>query len=212
MAVVKEIGGSGAGAQFLPCWSCKGPVAARALFCHTCGAVQPPGSLDHFSRMGLERGFDIDDQRLEKQYLGFQRVLHPDRFAGKPARERAIAESQSVALNSAYETLGDPLKRASYLLQLKGLEPGAATEKTVSDPALLMEAMEQREALSDAESPDAVEMLMADAANLAIRMLSDISRAFADEDLAAASHSVLRLRYLRKFLEDARLKRAAMEP
>lgn len=216
MAVVEKIGGpgsgaGGAGAEFLPCWSCKGPVAARALFCHTCGAVQAPGSVDHFTRLGFAPSFDLDDARLEKQYLGFQRVLHPDRFAGKPAKERVIAESQAVALNEAYETLNDPLKRATYLLRLRGVNSEVAEEKTVSDPALLMEALEKREALAEAESADAIEELMIGAGATAIQLLSDISRAFACDDLAAANRAVLRLKYLRKFLEEARLRRAALE-
>jgi molecular chaperone HscB len=212
MSVVQNIGGAGgAGTEFVPCWSCKGPVASRALFCHTCGAIQAPGSTDHFTRLGIERGFDIDDDKLEKQYLGFQRVLHPDRFAGKPAKERAMAEAQAVALNEAYETLGDPLKRATYLLRLKGVLSEAAADKTVNDPALLMEAMEKREALSEAESADAIEKLTVDAAGDAIQMLSDISKAFASDDLTAANRATLRLKYLRKFLEEARLRRAALE-
>lgn len=211
MAVVQQIGGNDAGAGFVSCWSCKGPVAGRALFCHTCGAVQPPGPVDHFARLALERGFDIDHEQLEKQYLGFQRVLHPDRFAGKPARERAIAESQAVALNEAYETLDDPLKRAQYLLRLAGIISEGTVDKTVSDPVLLMEAMEKREALSEAESVDAVEQLMVAEGKCAIALLSDISQAFAADDLAAASRAVLRLTYARKLLEEARLKRAALE-
>jgi molecular chaperone HscB len=102
------------------CWSCQGPVAARAIFCHACGSVQPPGDTDHFSRLGLPRSFDIDPDKLEKQYLGFQRVLHPDRFVAKPARQRMIAESQAVAMNEAFQTLQDPLRRAAYLLKLHG--------------------------------------------------------------------------------------------
>jgi len=212
MSVVQNIGGvGGAGTEFVPCWSCKGPVASRALFCHTCGAVQAPGSTDHFTRLGLSPSFDIDDDKLEKQYLGFQRVLHPDRFAGKPAKERAMAEAQAVALNEAYATLDDPLKRATYLLRLKGVLSEAAADKTVNDPALLMEAMEKREALSEAESADAIEKLTVDAAGDAIQMLSEISKAFAADDLSAANRAVLRLKYLRKFLEEARLRRAALE-
>jgi len=212
MSVVQNIGGAGgAGTEFVPCWSCKGPVASRALFCHTCGAVQAPGSTDHFTRLGLAPSFDIDDDKLEKQYLGFQRVLHPDRFAGKPAKERAIAEAQAVALNEAYETLDDPLKRATYLLRLKGVISEAGADKTVNDPALLMEALEKREALAEAESADAIEKLTVDAAGDAIQMLSEISKAFADDDLDAANRAVLRLKYLRKFLEEARIRRAALE-
>lgn len=212
MVVVEKMGGTSTGAEFVPCWSCKGPVTSRALFCHTCGAVQAPGSIDHFTRLGLEQSFDLDDEKLEKQYLGFQRVLHPDRFAGKPARERAMAQSQAVALNEAYETLNDPLKRATYLLRLRGVNSEVAEEKTVSDPALLIEAMEKREALAEAESADAIEELMIGVGATAIQLLSDISKAFAADDLAAANRAVLRFKYLRKFLEEARLRRAALEP
>ena len=210
MVVVEK--STGAGSEFTPCWSCKGPVAGRALFCHTCGAVQGPGVVDHFTRLGLEPSFDLDDARLEKQYLGFQRVLHPDRFAGKPAKERVIAESQAVALNEAYAILGDPLHRATYLLHLRGVTSDVAAEKTVSDKALLMEALEKREALSEAESADAIEKLMSSAGASAIQLLSDISLAFAANDLSAANRAVLRLKYLRKFLEEAHLRRAALEP
>ena len=33
--------------NLVACWSCRGPVSAAALFCHTCGAVQPPGGQNH---------------------------------------------------------------------------------------------------------------------------------------------------------------------
>ena len=141
-------------AGLVSCWSCKGPVAAQALFCQTCGAIQPPGQLDHFRRLGLEPDFDVDVDIVEKRYLGFQRAIHPDRFATKPAKERALAERQAVALNEAYEVLKDPLRRAAYLLSLKGLDAAVSKDETVRDPELLMEAMEAREALMEATSID----------------------------------------------------------
>ena len=69
--------------NLVACWSCRGPVAAAALFCHTCGAVQPPGGQNHFARLGLARRFEIDAGDLDKRYFAFQRNLHPDRFARK---------------------------------------------------------------------------------------------------------------------------------
>ncbi len=198
-------------AALAECWSCKGPVSIKAMFCHTCGAAQPPRQIDHFSRLGFEPGFDLDIDLLEKRYLGFQRSVHPDRFANKPARERTMAEQQSVSLNEAFEILSDPLRRAAYLLQLKGETASVAKDQTVDDPALLMEAMEAREALLEAESVEAVEKLAIKAGADAINLLSEISKAFAADDLVAANRLTTRLKYLRKFLEETRTRRVALE-
>jgi molecular chaperone HscB len=198
-------------AGLISCWSCKGPVAAQALFCHTCGAVQQPGQLDHFRRLGLEPDFDVDLDTVEKRYLGFQRAIHPDRFATRPAKERAFAEAQAVALNQAYETLKDPLRRAAYLLSLKGIDASVSKDETVRDPELLMEAMEAREALMEATSIEKVEKLQAEAGADAIAILSDLSRAFASDDLEAANRLTTRLKYLRKYLDETRTRRTALE-
>ena len=202
---------SAARAGLTSCWSCKGPVAAQALFCHTCGAIQPPGQADHCRRLGLAAGFDIDMDVAEKRYLGFQRAIHPDRFATKPAKERAFAERQAVALNEAYETLKDPLRRAAYLLSLNGIDAAVSKDETVRDQELLMEAMEAREALMEATSIDKVERLQAKAGADAIAILSDLSKAFARDDLTAANHLTTRLKYLRKYLEETRTRRIALE-
>ncbi|HEX6121089.1 MAG TPA: Fe-S protein assembly co-chaperone HscB [Dongiaceae bacterium] len=198
-------------AGLTPCWSCKGPVAAQVLFCHTCGAIQPPGQLDRFRRLGLEPGFDLDLDLIEKRYFGFQRAIHPDRFASKPARERAFAEAQAVALNEAYETLKDPLRRAAYLLSLKGIDASVSKDETVRDPELLMEAMEAREALMEANSIAKLEKLQAKAGADAIAILSDLSKAFAGDDLGEANRLTTRLKYLRKYLDETRARRIALE-
>lgn len=194
-----------------PCWSCKGPVAAQALFCHTCGAIQPPGQTNHFRRLGVEPAFDLDLDAIEKRYLGFQRAIHPDRFAAKPAKERALAEAQSVSLNEAYETLKDPLRRAAYLLKLKGVAAAIDKDETMRDPELLMEAMEAREALGAAESVDAIEALQVKAGADALNVLADLAKAFARDDLPLANRLTTRLKYLRKYLEETRTRRVALE-
>lgn len=194
-----------------PCWSCKGPVSSQALFCHTCGAIQPPGQADHFRRLGIEPSFDLDLDLVEKRYLGFQRAIHPDRFAAKPAKERALAEAQSVSLNDAYETLKDPLRRAAYLLGLKGVSAAVDKDETMRDPELLMEAMEAREALMEAESAEAIERLQVKAGADAIGVLSELSKAFARDDLPLANRLTTRLKYIRKYLEETRTRRVALE-
>jgi molecular chaperone HscB len=197
--------------KLVACWSCRGPVAAAALFCHTCGAVQPPGGQDHFARLGLPRSFEIDAANLDKRYFAFQRNLHPDRFARKPARERALAESQSASLNQAYETLKDPLRRAGYLLELAGRPSAAVNAATVDDEELLTEALENREALMEAEHAAAVDEMGSRAAAAAVRCLADVGGAFARGDLDEADRLTTRLRYWRKLGEEVRAKRRMLE-
>src|SRR5215472_6056155 len=193
------------------CWSCRGPVAGAALFCHTCGAVQPPSAADHFARLGLPRGFDVDAAELDRRYFAFQRNLHPDRFARRSAKERAIAESQSASLNQAYETLKDPLSRAAYLLELVGRPSAAVNAATVEDEELLTEALENREALMEAETTDAVDELGSRAAAAAVRCLAELAGAFARADFTEADRLTTQLRYWRKLGEEIRIKRRPLE-
>ena len=83
-----------------------------------------------------------------------QKLLHPDKFSTKSEAERQYSADQASAVNDAYGTLRDPLKRAKYILDARGW---GVTERdgrdTPVDPELLMEVMEAREAL-DAEPMD----------------------------------------------------------
>lgn len=192
------------------CWSCKGPVASRALFCSVCGAVQGPGVVDHFTRLGLRPTFDLKLDELEHQYFGFQRRLHPDRFASKSPKERALSQSQATALNEAYETLKDPLKRAAYLLEMMGHKVDLTACGTISDPDLLMEQMEKREALADADTVERITKLSASADAEVLAMQCQISTAFGANDLDLVSNLTIRLKYLTKLAEEARTKKTRM--
>lgn len=197
-------------AEVNPCWSCKGPVVARALFCSTCSAVQGPGAVDHFTRLGLARSFEVEQAELERQYFGFQRRLHPDRFATRTPRERALSQQQAVALNEAYETLKDPLRRAAYLLGLLGRPVDINASASIADPELLMEAMEMREALAQADSAEEVAALAADADQDLLHLQCELSVAFGAGDLDRAGRLTTRLKYLTKLAEEARARRSRM--
>ncbi|HEY1722115.1 MAG TPA: Fe-S protein assembly co-chaperone HscB [Magnetospirillaceae bacterium] len=189
------------------CWSCRGPVAARELFCATCGAVQPPGNMDAFARLDLPRDFAVDAPALQRRYFDLQRKLHPDRFAAKSAKERALSQQQAAALNEAYETVKEPLSRAAALLRLAGREVKFDGQHTVADPALLMEAMEMREALAEAETGDEADIVRARAEADVAACRDDLATAFSANDLDDAQRLALRLRYLEKLVDEARLRR-----
>lgn len=166
--------------------------------------------MDAFTRFGLKPAFDIDTEKLEKLYLNLQRNLHPDRFAAKSAKERAIAEGHSSDLNRAFEILDDPLRRAIYLLDFLGQRPTAGTEQTVEDKELLMEMLERREKLAEAVTTEEIETLAAEAGAQTLHLLPLLSAAFAAGDLSKADAVTVRFKYLRKFLEETRARLAVM--
>tara|TARA_R110002110_G_scaffold114200_3_gene283186 strand:+ start:3345 stop:3974 length:630 start_codon:yes stop_codon:yes gene_type:complete len=189
------------------CWSCKGPVAEAALFCDTCSAIQPPGQADHFTRFGQPASFDLDPAALETAYFDLQRKLHPDRFATRSGREKALSQSQAVAVNEAYETLCDPLRRAAYLLSLKGRKADVDRDSTINDPELLMESMEAREALAEAQTVDEVVGLSRET-NAKVRSCEqDLAAAFAAGNLDQAGELTTRLKYLGKLAGETRARR-----
>ena len=194
----------------LACWSCHGPVAVREPFCPTCAAVQPPGAADPFARLGVAPGFELDRAALDRRYFELQRRLHPDRFVAKSPRERALAQRQAAALNQAYETLKEPLSRAGALLRLAGREVAFDGEGTIADPALLTEAMELREALSEVADAGEARNVAAHAEAELDSCRRALAAAFAANDLDAAGRLATRLRYLAKLAEEARTRIRAL--
>ncbi|MEK7245056.1 MAG: Fe-S protein assembly co-chaperone HscB [Pseudomonadota bacterium] len=193
----------------LACWSCGGPTPVDSPFCVTCASVQPPGAADHFRRLGLARSFDVVRADLERRYFDLQRRLHPDRFATRTGREKALSQAQAVSLNEAYQTLADPLKRAVYLLHLAGMDILAEGCNQIADPVILMEAMEMREALAGAQSAAQVEMFAANITSNIEECVGDLAVAFRKNDFDEAAKLTTRLRYLCKLIDDSRARRSS---
>lgn len=196
--------------RILTCWSCRGPVVNDVLFCPTCTAVQPPGDVSHFARLGLPTAFDTSLEALDRNYFDAQRQLHPDRFATRTPRERSFSQLQAVSLNEAYETLKDPIRRADYLIALAGGELVPEGCSLVNEQALLHEVLERREELAEAETIAAVEALETAAAADYEACLEKVAAAFVSDDLEAAARSTTRLKYLGKFIQECRGRRARL--
>ena len=194
-------------AQVVPCWSCHGPLTAGLAFCPTCKAVQQPASVDHFIRLGLASDFDVDLAMLDKVYFELQRALHPDRFATRTAKEKMYSQAQATAINDAYETIKNPLKRADYLIHIKGVNVTPDGCNLVNDPSILMEAMEVREKLSAAETISAVDEIANNAREEIKDVIVGISLAFKGDDIEGACQLTTRLKYLTKLLDEVRQRR-----
>lgn len=174
--------------------------------------------------------FDIDLRALRREFLRLQAASHPDYFhsasassnpSNSPsdpendlaARRRRQAEAASSHINAAYKTLSHPLLRAQYILaerygvDLAGDEAGTYTGGAggaAADPALLVEVLEAREAIDEAESEADLEGPMAENEERIVRCIEGLRQAFAEGNIEGAIGEAVRLRYWESIKEGIR--------
>jgi len=162
--------------------------------------------LNYFQILGLEPSFDLDVKTLEKSYFDLQRAAHPDRQLGKSEQERIVAIERSMDANEAYEALKNPLTRAEHLLSLKGVHVNSEKDTVKPTQALLVEIMELREQIADAEENGKKLLdLVSDIRKSADQTTDAIAEALHAEDLEYAAQHVIRLHYLGKAAEEAHM-------
>ncbi len=155
-----------------------------------------------FELFGLPQQFAQDRAAIDAHWKDLQREAHPDRFAAQGPQAQRVALQWSVRINEAYQRLKDPLKRAAYLCELLGA-PIDAENNTAMPPAFLMEQMEWREALEEAQSPEAVDALADRLAPSRREHLARIGQLLDEaHDAPAAAQQVRALMFIERFRED----------
>jgi molecular chaperone HscB len=160
-----------------------------------------------FEVLGVPLLYALDERELERRHRDLSRALHPDRYAGKPSSERREALSRAITVNEAFRQLRDPISRAEALLAQLG-RPVAETNQPKPSPALLMDVMERREALSAARragDKNRVESIAARASTDAEELAERMADAFAEDPIPVEQVVELlgELRYLRRLKEEA---------
>jgi molecular chaperone HscB len=160
-----------------------------------------------FEVLGVPLLFALDEQELERRHRDLSKALHPDRYAGRPSSERREALSRAISVNEAFRQLRDPLLRAEALLQQLG-RGVSETNQPKPDPALLMQIMEEREALSVARRAgdrSQIEGIAAKSATRAEDAAERLADAFSEEPIPVEQVLKLlgELRYLRRLKEEA---------
>lgn len=175
-------------------------------------------SKNYFELFGMPVGFLLDNGELAVRYRELQKVVHPDRFAASGEHSQRLALQSATMVNEAYDTLKDPLKRAQYLLTLRGQEPGAQQAQTLNDPAFLMQQMELREALAGlrtAADPHAkLDALLREIGGMIKTQVAQLAVQFEDsspEQLAAAMQTVQKMQFLNKLHAEAEAIEADLE-
>lgn len=158
-----------------------GPQNHYELFPETLGAnaIPPSGS------------FGIDVKLIRREFLQLQAKAHPDRM---PQDRKRQAEGLSARINEAYKTLCDPLLRAQYLLGLRGVDTEDETAK-VDDPTLLLEVLNTREVIEEAETESDLEPVRLENEARIADSVAVLDAAFQNDDLSRAKAESIKLRY-----------------
>ena len=162
---------------------------------------------DPFATLGVPARFTFAPGDLEQRHRDLSRALHPDRYVNAPAGERRVALERAVSVNDAFRALKDTLTRAQSLLALHGL---SIREGERAAPALLMEIMELREELDAVRTkPERVAALRETVSARVAAEERVVAEVFDREgtpdatELARARDAVVKLRYFRRFQEEA---------
>ena len=197
------------------CWSCRAPLHCCASVCEACGKVQKPATpshetcsdCSHFDVLGVEASYVLDEKQLEKKYKDLLMKTHPDKQGPSATEEeRSAAEQMSVAINQAFAVLKNPVKRAIYMLQRRGVN--AMEEKVpATDFSILTEAMNLREEL-ESTAPEALAPLRKRLQTSIEALQRELAAAIGDPaQIDQAVKTAVRMRFLEKVLEEVEEKR-----
>jgi molecular chaperone HscB len=166
---------------------------------------------DDFTLFGLPQRMALDRADLDRQWRALQATAHPDRFVSDGTASQRVAMQWAVRINEAYARLKDPLKRAAYLCELRGVTIDA-TSNTAMPPAFLMQQMGWREALDEAADACAVEQLDQEVADQEAALLQRLQHTLDDDDDAsAAAPQVRALMFVARFRDDIQRRLEALD-
>ena len=155
-----------------------------------------------FALFGVPAQFAQDRAAIDARWKDLQREAHPDRFAAQGAATQRQAMQWSVRINEAYQRLKDPLRRAAYLCELGGM-PIQAESNTAMPAEFLLQQMEWREALDDAQGEANIDALHTEVMAARQRVLAECAQALdVQHDLARAVSLVRALMFLERFGAD----------
>ena len=159
---------------------------------------------DHFALFDLAQAFALDAEALDQRYREVQARVHPDKHAHLPAAEQRIAMQQATHANEAYQTLKSPLKRAQYLLALRGVDP-QVERNTAMPMEFLVQQLECREAVAEARAEhdmDALEKLQRDMRREIKAEYAIVGQQLDAGENEAAAQTVRRLLFKEKLLHE----------
>lgn len=161
---------------------------------------------NYFELFDLPTQFTIDRQALDKAYREILQLVHPDRFATATEAEKRTAMQWAAMANDAYQTLRNPVKRSTYLCELNGFDIKKEPHAPM-DPEFLMQQMEWRESLQEAEQSGnhpALEKLAAQQRHLFEQQMHTVQNLLDANLYEKASNEIRKMMFLEKSGEELR--------
>lgn len=170
---------------------------------------------DDFTLFQLPAQFAQDAAQIDERWRALQAQVHPDRHAAQGPAAQRVAMQWSTRVNEAYRRLKDPLKRAAYLCELRGVAVEAESN-TRMPAAFLMQQMQWREALEEAGTAEAVQRIEDEVRAESRAMLARVGKLLDGAtnqapDVAAAAQEVRALMFVQRFLQDIARRADALD-
>jgi molecular chaperone HscB len=166
-----------------------------------------------FELFGLPALQRLDRAELDARWKALAAQVHPDKHVGQGAAAQARAMQWALRVNEAYRRLRDPLSRAAYLCELRGAAIEAESN-THMCRSFLVEQMEWREQLDEAEAEQEIDALQSLVKRRQAGLFETAARELDDEggSPARAAEAVRSLMFVARFLQDIERRRDALFP
>ncbi len=163
---------------------------------------------NHFELFGLHVSYEVDQSKLAKHYRDLQCAVHPDKFANASDQERRLSVQRAAQINEAFQSLKSPIRRARYMLEMRGVEFNEQGGAAV-DPVFLMEQMALHETLAEIpKTQDGLIKLNKLQDNIQNRVkqltleLIELFKDHSDEAMAKAKANMQKLQFMEKLQQE----------
>lgn len=168
--------------------------------------------MNFFALFGLPEVFEIDTGKLSQTYKTLAQITHPDKFANAGNAEKLMMVQKNAQVNDGFQVLKNPISRAEHILELRGIEL-RHEQRTIQDPEFLMQQMDWREQLEQAEHANDPEQVLA-ALDLDIgvyskahtRRLAELIAENSKESDQEAAKELRKLKFLAKLHKEIELQ------
>jgi molecular chaperone HscB len=124
-----------------------------------------------------------------------QKNLHPDLFSLKTEEEQKLSEEISSLVNKAYSTLQNPIQRAEYMLERRGIDSEMLERRMTSDVEFLTEVMELNERLEEIEETKDWEEFRKENDRKIAELNRELEEAFEKENIDGAVLILAKMKY-----------------